>query len=102
MRRNPIQNRIALTLALTCLFWAGYMMVPMGHHLMEHGKPAKHSGQHSSTACVWMCASSDVSQSSFPFFDYEILPFLCAISVLLNTPFLNFSASQLRTRAPPA
>ncbi|HEY5648032.1 MAG TPA: hypothetical protein VIU33_00930 [Nitrospiria bacterium] len=58
MKRNRLQNRIALNLALTCLFWAAYMMVPVGHHLMEHGKKANHAGQHSSAACAWMCASS--------------------------------------------
>ena len=101
MKRTQLKNLIALTLALSCLFWAGYMMIPVGHHLMEHGKPSDHSGQHSSAACAWMCATSVFSQTNSPLFDYQILPFLFAISVLLKTPFLKYRGNKLGARSPP-
>ena len=93
---------IALGLALICLFWAGYMMIPIGHHLMDHGQPSNHAAQHSSVVCSWMCASSSFVQSHVLSITRNFLPAQPFIPVLLTLVLLNLSASNLRSRSPPA
>jgi len=91
----------ATGLALICLFWISYMMVPMGHHLMAHGQLSNHPAQHSSVVCSWMCASSNFIQSHVLSFTRNFLPAQPFIPVLLALVLLNLSASNLRSRSPP-
>lgn len=77
-RKAPIK-KTALLLVLVYLFLSGFVMIGAAEHAAEHGHGAKHTTQHASFICTWMCAASsfvhqadqNLSQSSNP--PYESL-----------------------------
>ena len=100
MKQQSHIRKMALGLAVLCLCWSGYMMVPASHHLLKHAQ-GNHAKQHTSTACAWMCMSSSFDQPSVENTNQYFYVLSFGLPFILALILPNFFSYSLIPRAPP-